>query len=190
MLFRSLRSSGGCDLRDIRQRIEDVRLIPAVRFLVEMLQDVPSDKLNALRGHICLFPVDIPYLFVNHFFVHTHCPDVVHTERKDVFIIDGVHDGVGMEPVPKGLIGGTKPEVSVFIGVISKNRRTGKSKEMVLLEVLYNGLVHIPKLTAVALVKDDDNTLVVDGMIFISGHESRKFLNGRNDDAVLLESSA
>ena len=76
-----------------------------------------------------------------------------------------------MEPVPKGLIGGTKPEVSVFIGVISKNRRTGKSKEMVLLEVLYNGLVHIPKLTAVALVKDDDDMLVIDLVALILAHK-------------------
>ena len=53
---------------------------------------------------------------------------------------------------------------------------------MVLFEIVNNGLVHITELAAVALVKDDYNTLLVDLMPRIFLDEGRQLLDGGNDD--------
>ena len=49
----------------------------------------------------------------------------------------------------------------------SKNRRTRKTKQMILLESLGNGLVHIAKLRAVALVKNNNYMLTKEFMTLL-----------------------
>ena len=40
-----------------------------------------------------------------------------------------------------------------------KDRRSGKAKEVVLLEILRNGLMHITELASAALIKNNDDPL-------------------------------
>ena len=63
-----------------------------------------------------------------------------------------------------------------------KNRRSSKAEQVVLFEIVDNGLVHITELAAVALVKDNHNVLLVDLMPRIFLDEGRQFLDGGNDD--------
>ena len=63
-----------------------------------------------------------------------------------------------------------------------KNRRSCKAEQVVLFEVVNNGLVHITELAAVALVKDDHNVLLVDLMPRILLDEGRQLLDRGNDD--------
>ena len=96
-------SSG--NLLDICQGVEVVGFIPSVGLLIKVVQDILCDKFNALRDHKGLFTVNIPYFLVINVRIRVHCFDVVYTERKDVLIIDGIHNGVGMQLIAKGLFG-------------------------------------------------------------------------------------
>ena len=56
-------------------------------------------------------------------------------------------------------------------GVLGENRRAGKAEQVILLEIPDDGRVHVPELTAVALVKDDDDMLVIDLVALILAHK-------------------
>ena len=57
---------------------------------------------------------------------------------------------------------------------------------MILFKVLDDGCVHIPELTAVALVKDNDNTLIKNRMTLVPVHKVRQLLDRCDDDFVLM----
>ena len=63
-----------------------------------------------------------------------------------------------------------------------KNRRSSKAEQVVLFEIVDNGFMHITELTAVALVKDDHNVLLVDFMPRIFLDKGRQLLDCGNDD--------
>ena len=63
-----------------------------------------------------------------------------------------------------------------------KDGRAGKAKEVVLLEILRNGLMHIPELTPVALIKNDNNSLIKNAVSGVLFDESCQLLDGGNDD--------
>ena len=87
--------------------------------------------------------------------------DVVHPEGQHILVVDGVHDGVRVELVAESLGGGEELRPAGGPGVGRKNGGAGEAKQMVFLEILYDGRVHISELTAVALVKDDDHMLLI-----------------------------
>ena len=103
-------------------------------------------------------------------------------EGQDVPVVDGVHNGIGMQLVAEGLLGGAKLGIAAPTSIDSKNRRAGETKQVVLLKVFYNGCVHIPKLAAVALVEDNHNALVIDLMALVLRHKGGELLNGGDDD--------
>ena len=166
----------------IRQQIKLIRFVSPIGFLVEVVKDVLCHQRNTLRSHECLFPVNVPNLFIVHVRLCVHRLDVVHTERQHILVVDGIHDGVGVQLVAERLRRGKITWVSRSSCVDCKNRRSSKAEQVVLFEIVDNGLVHITELAAVALVKDNHNVLLVDLMPRIFLDEGRQFLDGGNDD--------
>ena len=180
-------------LGDVGQGVEPVETLAAVGFLVEVIQDVPGDHLHPLGGHEGFFPVDIPDGLVVNVGLLLHRLDVVHPEGQHVVVVDGVHDGVGVEwphgvalfvrlPAEK-LGGGFHAALAAGGGVDRKDGGAGETEQMILFEVGDHGLVHIPELAAVTFVKDQYHMALVDrvGRIFLD--EGGQLLDGGNDDA-------
>ena len=86
-------------------------------------------------------------------------------------------------------------------GILGKDGRTGKAKNMVVSEIpvhldvpaalfddtTYNAGVHIAKLAAVTLIEHQNNVLVPDGVVRILGDEHIQLLDGGDNDAVRVE---
>ena len=87
-----------------------------------------------------------------------------------------------MELVAEGLGGGEELRPAGGPGIGGKDRGAGEAEQMVFLEILHDGRVHISELTAVALVEDDDHMLLIDlvGRVFFD--ESGQLLDGGDDD--------
>ena len=166
----------------IRQQIKLIRFVSPIGFLVKVVEDVLCHQRNTLGSHECLFPVNVPNLLVIHVRLCVHRFDVIHTERQHILVVDGIHDGVGVQLVTERLCCGEVTRISGASRVDCKNRCSGKSKQMVFFEVVNNSLVHITELAAVALVKDDHNVLLVDLMPRIFLDEGRQLLDRGNDD--------
>ena len=180
-------------LGDVGQGVEPVEPLAAVGFLVEVIQNVPGDQLHTLGGQEGFFPVDVPDgLVVNVGFL-LHRLDVVHPEGQHIVIVDGIHDGVGVErphrvalfvrfPAEK-LSGGFHTALAAGWGVDRKDGRAGKAEQMILFEMGNHGLVHIPELAAVTFVKYHHHMALVDrvGGIFLD--EGGQLLDGSDDDA-------
>ena len=81
----------------IRQQIKLIRFVSPIGFLVEVVKDVPGHQRNTLGCHERLFPVNVPNLLVVHVWLCIHRLDVIHTEWQHILVVDGIHDGVGMQ---------------------------------------------------------------------------------------------
>ena len=90
--------------------------------------------------------------------------EVIDVELEDVLILDGVGDGVGveflLEKIRSGLVGGLLPLDLERAGVLLKDGRAGEAEELGLGEKLFDGLVVLSELGAVALVKNEDDALI------------------------------
>ena len=139
----------------------------AVGLLVEVLKDVPRHFFNARRRHKRLFAVDVVNLFVVDIRLLVHRLDIVHTEGQDVFVVDRVHDRIGVQLIAESLFRCGKVRILDVSCICRENRRACKSEYMILFEIPDDRRVHIAELAAVALVEDDDDMLIVNGMIFI-----------------------
>ena len=142
-----------------------------------MLQNVRNDFPYPFRRSQRRLPVNRLHLFVSPV-LHMHRVHIVDPEGKDIFIIDGIHDRVGMQRHP-GLtvlrIDRTAEElrcrgqlgICTFICIICKYRRPCKPEQIVFLEELRDFMVHFPELAAVTFIKYDDHPLVRDLMAFV-----------------------
>ena len=166
----------------IRQQIKLIRFVSPIGFLVKVVEDVLGHQRDALGCHERFFPVDIPNLFIVHVRLCVHRLDVVHTERQHILVVDGIHDGISMQLVAKGLCRGKITRVHRSSCIGRKNRGACEAKQMILLEILDDCLAHITELAAVALVKDDHNMLLVNFVSRILLDEGRQLLDGGNDD--------
>ena len=148
-----------------------------------MIQNVLRDQGNPLRRLKGFPPVNVPDLLIVDIAVHVHGLDIVHAEGQDIFVIDGIDNGVGMELVAEGLFGGGVVRIAHGGTRIEReNRRAGEAEHVVLSKVLHDGGVHVAKLAAVALVEDDDDLLVIDRMTGVLLNEGRELLNRRDND--------
>ena len=91
-----------------------------------------------------------------------------------------------MELIAKSLLCRAECGILAYACIDRKDRRSGKAKEVVLLEILRNGLMHIPELTPVALIKNDNNSLIKYGMPGILFDKSRQLLNGGDNDSCIV----
>ena len=178
---------------DVGQGVEPVEPLAAVGFLVEVVQNVLGYQLHPLGSHEGFFPVDIPDGFVVNVRLLLHRLDVVHPEGQHVVVVNGIHDGVGVErphrvalfvrfPAEK-LSGGFHTALAAGWGVDRKDGGAGEAEQMILFEVGDHGLVHIPKLAAVTFVKDHHHMALVDRMSGIFLDEGGQLLDGGDDDA-------
>ena len=148
-----------------------------------MLKDILCYKADSLWSHHCLFTIDIPYHLVINIFFYIHCLDVIYTEWKYIFIIDGIYDGICMKLITKGLTSGKELRVFCTICIHREYRCTRKSKQMIFLEVLYDGCVHITKLTSVTFIKDNNHMFLIYFMPRILFDEGSKLLNRCDNDS-------
>ena len=170
------------DIRDIHQGIEEIGLVAAIGLLVEVLQYILRDKLDPFRSHEGLLTVDIPDILIIDIRVCIHGFDIVHTKGQNVLVIDGIHNCIGVELVSEGLLRREELRIPDRASIGREDRRTGKSEEMILLEALDDGRMHVSELAAMAFVKDDDYMLLVDIMARIFLDESGELLDCCNND--------
>ena len=184
-----LAACGGSNVADVGQGVEHIGFIAAIGLLIEVIEDILRDLRDALRRHISAFTVDIPNLFVRHVVILVHRLDVIHAERQNVFVVDCVYDGIGVQPVAKRLLGRNEGRFTSagedrravcaandafalrLSGVGGENRRTREAEKVIMLEASFDGSVHIAKLTAVALVEDHHDMLIVDRMFGCTADE-------------------
>ena len=183
----------GGNIGDIGQLVKEIGLVPAIGFLVKMVQDVLCDEGNPLGSHEGFFPIDVIDKLIVHVLIHIHGLDIIHTERQDVLVVDGVHDGVLVQLVAKGLLCGIDNSLGFGACVGGEDGRAGKTEHIVVLESAAllvsffinptgNRRMHIPKLAAVAFVKDDDHLFGIDRMLLVLFDKGRELLNRRDDD--------
>ena len=81
------------------------------------------------------------------------------------------------------------PKVWVLVAACigCENRRTCKAKDVIILKILGNLLMHLAKLTAMAFVKDKHDMLTVNRVSGIFRDKGIQLLNGGNKDFVLVE---
>ena len=100
-------------------------------------------------------------------------------QRQDFF-------AVCIRLTAKRLRGGFQRRFAARTGIGRKNRRTRKAKQVIILKILDNILVHIAKLAAMALVKNQDNVLLENLMSLIAGDKQRQLLNRCDDDFISM----
>jgi len=137
--------------------------VEAVAFglLVEVFEDVARHFGNALGGSHCSLGVDGGDLLVLDVVRHSHGVDEVDSERQNVGVIDGVHDGVCVELITEGLGRRAHRGVAAHSGIDRKNRRAGEAEDVVVLEGFGDFRVHGSELRAMAFVENQDHMLCV-----------------------------
>ena len=151
-----------------------------------MFQNIPGYQFDPLRCHVGLLAVDIPDTLVINIRFGVHGLNIVHSERENILIIDSVHNGIGVELIAESL-GSSKELCSAGCpGIGRKDRRAGKTKQVILLEVLDDSGMHIAELTAVALIEDDDHMLFIDRMGCFLFDEGGQLLDGSNDNISVV----
>ena len=157
--------------------------------LVKMLQRVFDNFTNTLRRTHRLFNVNGRNVLVLDVLFFLDRVYVVDAERKNVAVIDSVHDCVGVELIAKGLRRGQHRQMLALACVCGKDRCACKTEQMIFLERLYDFCVHISELAAVALVEDDNAMLVEYLVSLVLAHEIIQLLNGCDDDLVFVETA-
>ena len=150
-----------CHLADIGEFAEIVVLIIALRFLCEVVENVFCDKCDSLRVFENLVLVDGRHRFLLDFVVGAQRADIIHTEWQHIAVANGIHNGVAVQAVAKSALGGGEFHIAYGTGVVGEYRCACEAEHVVFLEFLHNGLVHIAKLRAVALVENHHHVLVV-----------------------------
>ena len=173
------------DLLHVHQSAKGVRSLVSLGFLREMVENIRSHKPDPFGRHIRTLAVDIENVLVRDLFVLIHRLDVIDAERKHVFVVDRVDDGIGMELIAERLLGRFKIRIFPRSGIDGEDGRSGEPEKIVLLEIAGDRQVHIAELTAVTFVEDKDDPTLIDGMIGILLDKGREFLDRGNDDPVL-----
>ena len=70
--------------------------------------------------------------------------------------------------------------------IVREDRRAGKTEDMIAFEPFDDLIVHLSELRTVALVKDDHHMPAIDRMLFLFLTEGVEFLNGGDDDTVVV----
>ena len=147
-----------------------------------MFEDIFCYQGDTLWCHKRLFAVYIPNLFIGNIRFHFHCFNIVYTERQDVFIVNSIYNGVGMQLVAEGLRSCKIVRICYCTRILCKNRCASETKQVILLKVFDNRLMHITELAAMAFIKNNDNMFFVNFMPRIFLDEGRQLLDRGNDD--------
>ena len=134
-----------------------------------MLKDVPRHFFNARRRHKRLFAVDVVNFFVVDIRLLVHRLDIIHAEGQDVFVVDRVHDRIGVKLIAESLFRCGKVWIFDMTRISRENRRACETEDVIFFEIPDDRRVHIAELAAVALVEDDDDMLKVLLKLFDEG---------------------
>ena len=108
------------------------------------------------------------------------CVVVIHFEFQHFFIADGVGNHIRMQFAAKDTRCRFRPQ-----GVIGENWRTGKAELAELLEFLFQILLRLAELRAVAFIEDKNDRLLINRQIVFAFHQIIQFLDGGHDDFVV-----
>ena len=147
-----------------------------------MFQYVLCHNANTLRSHHNLFTVNVPDHLICDFFLHIHRFNIINPEWKNIFIVNSIHNRITVKLISKDL---TCSKEFWILGSARINREdwcSCKSKQMIFLKIFYNSSVHIPKLAAMALVKNNNDMFQINFMSRILFYKGSQFLNCGNDD--------
>ena len=147
-----------------------------------MLSDIPHNIAQAFSRRERRLTVNSTDFFIFNIFLFTHGGYVVHLEREDIFIGNGINNGIGVELIAKRLLGGFKISSAASAGIFRKDRCAGKSKQMVVFECFGDTGVHIAKLAAVALIKDNHIMITKNLVSFVFLDKTVQLLDGGDDD--------
>ena len=150
-----------------------------------MIKNVLCYDRNSLWSHHSFLSVDIPYFFVRDFFF-LHRADVIYSKRQYILVIDCIDDCICMKLITKSLLSCHELWCSDCSGILCKDWRSCKTKDMILLKVLYNRSMHVAKLRSMAFIEDDYNMLLINIVAFILLNKSSQFLNCCNNDVSVL----
>ena len=140
-LFNGIPAACRRHLCNILKDIVCIGLVPTIRFLIKVSEDIFRHQANALRGQICFFPINVPDLFIINILFHIHCFDIVHTEWQDILIVDGVHNRIGMKLIAESLCRSPQRRLFTDTGIGGKDRRSGETKQVILFEIPGNGKI-------------------------------------------------
>ena len=173
--------------------VEHEALVVAFGLLVEVLNDIFGDELDAPRVFEGVVGVDAPHLPVLNVFLFLHGRDILHAEGQHVAVADSVHNGIAMQLVAEGLCRCLELGVAARTGVLRENRRAGEAKDIIPLKLPRDERVHVAELRAVALVEDENDLFLCDGshlilIDFVFQH--RRQLLYRRDDELFLRVAA
>ncbi|MNI54733.1 hypothetical protein D3C73_1096440 [compost metagenome] len=150
--------------------------------LIKMLADITDNLADALWRQQGALGVDGRYLLVLNPRLHLESIYVVYAKRQDVLVVDGIDDGVSVQLGAKGLLGSAAQRVAAGSRVLRKDRRAGKTEQVVALKDAGDFAVHVAELAAVALVENHHHMRVVHRVLLVLGHEARELLDSGDDD--------
>ena len=90
--------------------------------------------------------------------------NIVNAEGQHISVIDRVHDSIGMKLVPEGLRSCQQFQMFPPHNIFGEDRRASEAEQVIIFKHLDNFGVHIPKLAAVTLVKNNDTVLSIYGV--------------------------
>ena len=165
-----------------------VLTISCLRFMV--LDNVVCDHRHPFLGHIEFAYINpICHCGIIPVEITLHCLNVLNMEAKNIVVEDSILDEVIMYAFPKQHFCGLC-DFSLGLPVHFETGCAGKAEELCLLEMPNNVLVHITKLTAVTLVNDEDNFLVLIGIhnfcVLRTLHSVRHLLHRCDDELPVL----
>ena len=165
-----------------------VLTISCLRFMV--LYNVVCDHRHPFLGHIEFAYINpICHCGIIPVEITLHCLNVLNMEAKNIVVEDSILDEVIMYAFPKQHFCGLC-DFSLGLPVHFETGCAGKAEELCLLEMPNNVLVHITKLTAVTLVNDEDNFLVLIGIhnfcVLRTLHSVRHLLHRCDDELPVL----
>jgi hypothetical protein len=91
------------------------------------------------------FNIDSANLRIFYIIRYFYRINIVDTERQYVAVVDGIYDGVCMEPVAECLRSCFQKRVASAAGIYRKNRRTSETKEVIIFECLNYFSMHLSK---------------------------------------------
>ena len=147
--------------------------------------------------HIQSYALGVEIVCVLHLLsiYHSRLRVVFYIEFQHILIVDGIDDGISVErfsmialfvQLSAKHICSSHHFALFTTGINSKYRGAGKAKHDVLLETLLNLFLHGAKLRAVALVKDENENLIKNLLLYQLFPQEARHLLYRGDDDVRI----
>jgi len=149
--------------------------------LVEVFDDILRHAGDAAGVFEGLFALDVPHAGVLDVVLLLHGAHVIDAEGQHVVVADGIDDGIGVEARAEHVLGGVV-DAACRRDIFGEDGRAREAEEVIALEAAHDELVHLPELRTVAFVEYHHHFALVEVALRILLHESRKLLDGGDDD--------